>query len=76
MVRRKAQRKVVFDDHMAMAHSEVRGVLKYFNLPEQPFWEWMNGQTCPMSEGELGYFWYDVHRYVQNKTNGVPLIWD
>ena len=69
-------KKKKFDDHMAMSLEEVKAVLKYFNLPEGLFWAWMGGQTCPLVDGKLAYFWYDLNRYIENHTHGRPLIFD
>lgn len=76
MVRRKACRKVVFDDHMALSYEEVLGVLKYFRLPKQDFDNWMVGQTCPLTNGKIGVYWYDLNRYVQWKLQGKLPIFD
>jgi len=77
MVRRKAHRKVVFDDHMGLSYSEVLGVLKFFNIPEVEFIDWIGGQTCPiLSNGLCGYYWYDVNRFVQWKRGGLKPIFD
>lgn len=76
MVRRKAQREVVFDDHMALSYDEVVGILKFFDIKRTPFFEWMIGQTCPMINGRCGYYWFDVHRYIRSRLTGDPLFWD
>lgn len=69
--------KVSFDDHIALSYEEVRGVLKYFNIPEQEFSDWIYGQTCPiLPNGTWGYYWYDVNRFVRWKIGGPTPIFD
>jgi hypothetical protein len=56
---------------------EVKAVLRFFNLPEKDYWEWMDGQTCPMlPNGKLAVYWYDLHRYVTWKEKGIVPVWD
>lgn len=56
---------------------ETQGILKFFDIPEQEFSEWIEGQTCPiLPSGNMGFFHYDVFRFVQWKVKGVIPIWD
>jgi hypothetical protein len=55
----------------------VRGILMYFRIPEQEFNEWIVGQTCPLlPDGNIGFFAWDVHRFVDWKVHGIKPIWD
>jgi hypothetical protein len=67
----------IFEERMDFSPAEVRGVLKFFNLPEEEYLAWMNGQTCPMlPDGNIGYYFYDLERYVKWKVKGDKPIWD
>jgi hypothetical protein len=74
------KKKVKFDEHMGLTVEEVKAVLKFFNLPDQEYFEWMEGQTCPIipngNSVSMGYYWYDLNRWIEHKLNGKTLIWD
>lgn len=77
MARRKTRSKVVFDDHQGFSIEETNGVLKFFRLSEEEFGDWIYGQTCPvLADGKIGYFWYDLNRFVKWKLGGPTPIFD
>lgn len=45
-------------------HDETVALLIKNNLDTNEFHEWMYGQTCPVVDGEICYFKWDVDRYV------------
>ena len=71
-LKRRQVAKLNFDDHRPLSKMAVRGALEYFNLAEDDFFNWMNGQTCPLlPNGQAGVFWYDLNRYIQWKLNNI-----
>lgn len=77
MTKPKKSKNKGFDTHQAFSIDEVKAVLRFFNLPEDEYWDWMYGQTCPLSPtGELAVYWYDLHRYIIWKVKGVVPVWD
>lgn len=41
------------------------------------FGKWMYGQTCPiMEDGKVGFYEYDVLRFIRIVRKGAPDIWD
>jgi hypothetical protein len=60
-----------------MNYKQVKKLLRKHKIPVKEFNKWMRGQTGPILEnGELGYYEYDVERFINHKTKGTPLIWD
>lgn len=46
-------------------HDEAVALLIKNNLDTNEFHEWMYGQTCPVVNGEICYFKWDVDRYIR-----------
>jgi hypothetical protein len=66
-----------FESHAGFSEDEVKAVLRFFNLPDKDYFEWMNGQSCPiLPNGQIGYYWYDLHRYIEWRTKGVKPEFD
>lgn len=64
-------------DNYNMTEKEVKKLLRQNKIKWADFKEWMHGQTCPVLDGgEMGYFHYDVDRFIRNRTKGEPLIFD
>lgn len=40
------------------------------------FYEWMYGQTCGISNGEVIYYAWDVERFLNLIRKGIPTYWD
>jgi hypothetical protein len=77
MARHKTRRAETFDNHQGVSDEEVRTLLKFFRIPDQEWNEWINGQTCPiLPNGKMGYFWWDVKRFIDWKEKGVLPVWD
>ncbi len=57
---------------------QVKKILKENDIKWSDFIKWMMGQTCPiLKDGEMGFYQYDVDRYVDAKTGGYTLLtWD
>lgn len=45
-------------------HDEAVALLIKNNLDTNAFHEWMYGQTCPIVDGEICYFTWDVDRFI------------
>lgn len=61
----------------AYSRKGVKRLMRKHKLSVTPFWKWMYGQTCPiLPSGEMGYYAWDVDRYIQWKKKGVKPIWD
>lgn len=60
--------------------SQVKTICELYKLDPKEFSNWMNGQTCPMLEvdgkRELGYYGYDLFRWLNYKKEGKAIIWD
>ena len=66
-----------WDSHVGFSKEECQVVLRYFNLPDVFFFNWMDGQTCPMlPNGKIGVYWYDLNRYIRWKVVGEKPIFD
>jgi hypothetical protein len=66
-----------FDSHSGFSMEECKAVLRFFNLPDRDYFDWMSGQTCPiLQNGKMGYYWYDLNRYIRWRVTGVTPIFD
>ncbi len=81
----KRRHKEAFNDHEGLSWNQVLIILNFFKLDSNEFGNWMYGQTCPMvprndtkgvCKTVLGYYEYDVFRWINYKLSGTPLIWD
>jgi predicted DNA-binding transcriptional regulator AlpA len=63
-----------------MTWEKVKEVLHKNKLSVKHFTDWMNGQTCPIVEvkgkKQIGFYKYDVDRYIQWQLKGIEPIWD
>ena len=60
-----------------MTEKQVKAELKKHKIKWSDFKSWIVGQTCPVLEsGEVGYYSYDVERFIRNKVNGEKLSFD
>ena len=50
---------------------EVKQLLDKEQLTFTVFREWMYGQTCPLVEGKICYFTWDVGRFIRNFGNSL-----
>ena len=58
---------------------EVKALLRKNNIKWKTFIDWMYGQTCPLENGELCYYKWDVDRFIRYKGDpkNEPLVeWD
>lgn len=52
-------------------HDEVVALMIKNNLDINEFHEWMYGQTCPVIDGEICYFTWDVVRFIRNYSQSL-----
>jgi hypothetical protein len=46
---------------------QTENLLKENNIDIESFDKWMFGQTCPIENGELCYYKYDIDRLIRYK---------
>lgn len=52
-----------------LTEKQVKQLLKKAGGSWRVFKEWMVGQTCPIINGEMGYYEYDVDRFIRYKCD-------
>lgn len=53
--------------------ADVDKLLKEHNIPIEDFRNFIHGQGCPMVDGELCYFTWDVDRFIEYWEYGREL---
>lgn len=77
MARHKRAKYKATETHQDLSYEGVHTLLDFFGIPDRDFDDWIQGQTCPiLPNGKMGFFWWDVKRFIDWKTRGVIPIWD
>lgn len=89
--KRKVGNKIPVDGldyHEGLSANQVKIVLAEFGFDNdglQRFYEWMDGQTCPViARGgdfnkvrwEGGVYEHDLFRWIESQKTGRPTVWD
>lgn len=75
------------DYHEGLSLNQVKIILRESGLGRHfdEWSKWMDGQTCPFVKryndkgavvDAIGFYEYDVFRWIENKKKGTPLVWD
>jgi nicotinamide riboside kinase len=55
---------------------QLEQILAENNITADEFARWIYGQTCPLIEGELAYYKWDVDRFIKNHEKNKRKIFD
>jgi len=56
---------------------EVKKLLRHYKIPYRKFNKWFIGQTyMVLDNGKIGYFTWDVQRFIKMEVDNVPTYWD